>query len=144
MKHFSFRLAVVNVCPVLVPSELLSSTHLPTSEGWTAELTVGLWLVVPTTGFEPTLVDLAYGSKHCALTTRPHHHNTIESNRRLARTGSWARSLSYGSGFHEAVSSCLLSNSAFVLNREGSEPSCVTRRGHKGSFTTSLGTSPLL
>ena len=53
MKHFSFRLAVVNVCPVLVPSELLLSTHLPTSEGWTAELAVGLWLVVPTTGFEP-------------------------------------------------------------------------------------------
>ena len=48
MKHFSFRLAVVKVCPVLLPSELLLSTHLPTSEGWTAELTVGLWLVVPT------------------------------------------------------------------------------------------------
>ena len=54
-----FRLAVVNVCPVLVPSELLLSTHLPTSEGWTAELTVGLWLVIPTTGFEPTQVDRA-------------------------------------------------------------------------------------
>ena len=53
-----FRLAVVNVCPVLLPSESLLSTHLPTSEGWTAELTVGLWLVVPTTGFEPTRVDL--------------------------------------------------------------------------------------
>ena len=53
-----FRLAVINVCPVLVPSELLLSIHLPTSEGWTAELTVGLWLVVPTTGFEPTRVDL--------------------------------------------------------------------------------------
>ena len=59
MKHFSIRLAVINVCPVLAPSELLLSTHLPTSEGWTAELTVGLWLVVPTTGFEPTRVDLA-------------------------------------------------------------------------------------
>ena len=43
MEHFSFRLAVINVCPVLVSSELLLSTHLPTSEGWTAELTVGLW-----------------------------------------------------------------------------------------------------
>ena len=43
MKHFNFRLAVINVCPVLVSSELLLSTHLPTSEGWTAELTVGLW-----------------------------------------------------------------------------------------------------
>ena len=59
LKHFSFRLAVINVCPVLVPSELLLSTHLPTSEGWTAELTVGLWLVVPKKGFEPTRVDLA-------------------------------------------------------------------------------------
>ena len=54
-----FRLAVINVCPVLVPSELLLSTHLPTLEGWTAELAVRLWLVVPTTGFEPTRVDLA-------------------------------------------------------------------------------------
>ena len=54
-----FRSAVINVCPVLVLSELLLSTHLPTSEGWTAELTVGLWLVVPMTGFEPMLVDLA-------------------------------------------------------------------------------------
>ena len=43
---------------MLVASQLLLSTHLPTSEGLTAELTVGLWLVVPTTGFEPTLVDL--------------------------------------------------------------------------------------
>ena len=57
MKHFNFRLAVINVCLVLVPSELLLSTHLPTSEGWTAELTVGLWEVVLTTGFEPTRVD---------------------------------------------------------------------------------------
>ena len=31
-----------------------SDTHLPTSEGWTAELTVGSWLVVQTTGLEPT------------------------------------------------------------------------------------------
>ena len=54
-----FRSAVINVCPVLVLSELLLSTHLPTLEGWTAELTVGLWLVVPTTGFETMLVDLA-------------------------------------------------------------------------------------
>ena len=53
-----FRLAVINVCSMLVPSELLLSTHLPTSEGLTAELTVGLWLVVPTTGFEPTRVDM--------------------------------------------------------------------------------------
>ena len=59
IEHFSFRLAAINVCPVLVPSELLLSTHLPISEGWAAELTVGLWLVVPTTGFEPTRVDLA-------------------------------------------------------------------------------------
>ena len=60
MKHLIFfRLAVINVCPVLVPSELLLSTQLPTSEGWTAELAVGLWLVVPTTGFERTRVDLA-------------------------------------------------------------------------------------
>ena len=33
IKLFSFRLAVINVCPVLVPSELLLSTRLPTSEG---------------------------------------------------------------------------------------------------------------
>ena len=52
-----FRLAVITVCPVLVPSELLLSTHLPASEGWTAELAVGLWLVAPTTG--STRVDLA-------------------------------------------------------------------------------------
>ena len=37
MKHFSFGLAAINVCPVLVPSELLLSTHLSTSERWTAE-----------------------------------------------------------------------------------------------------------
>ena len=59
MKHFSFRLTVINVCPVLVPSELFLSTHSPTSEGWTGELAVGLWLVVPTMGLEPTRVDLA-------------------------------------------------------------------------------------
>ena len=59
MKHFSFRFAVIDVCPVLVSSELLLSTHLSTSEGWTAELTVGLWFVIPMTGFEPTRVDLA-------------------------------------------------------------------------------------
>ena len=41
MKHFRFRLAVINVCPVLVPSELLWSIHLLTSEGWTAELACG-------------------------------------------------------------------------------------------------------
>ena len=58
MKYFSFRLAIINVCPVLVSSELLLSTHLPTSERWTAELTVGLYLAVSTTGFEPTRVYL--------------------------------------------------------------------------------------
>ena len=58
IKHFNFRLAVINVCPVLVPSELLLNTHLLTSEGWTAELTVDLWFVIPTTGFEPTQGDL--------------------------------------------------------------------------------------
>ena len=46
------------MCPVLLPSELPLSTHLPTSEGWTAESTVGLWLAVPTMGFEPMRVDL--------------------------------------------------------------------------------------
>ena len=54
IKHFNFGLAAVNVCPVLVPSELLLSTHLPTSEGWTAELTVGLWPVALMTGFKPS------------------------------------------------------------------------------------------
>ena len=33
MKHFNFILAVVNVCPVLVPSELFLSADLPTSIG---------------------------------------------------------------------------------------------------------------
>ena len=58
MKHFSFRLAVINVSSACA-LEVLLSTHLPTSEGWTAELTAGLSLVVPRTGFEPTRVDLA-------------------------------------------------------------------------------------
>ena len=59
IKHFSFRLAVINLYLMLMTSELLLSTHLPTSEGWTAELVFGLWLVVPTKGFEPTTrVDL--------------------------------------------------------------------------------------
>ena len=46
-------------------SEFLLSTHLPTSEGWTAELTVGLWLVVPTTGFEPMRVYLTRFETRC-------------------------------------------------------------------------------
>ena len=29
---------------------ITSGTHSPTSEGWTAEFAVGLWLVVPMTG----------------------------------------------------------------------------------------------
>ena len=33
-----------------MPSELLLSSHSPTSEGWIVELAVGLWLVVPTIG----------------------------------------------------------------------------------------------
>ena len=35
------------MCPVLVSSELLLSTHLPTSEGWIAELTSKQALMVP-------------------------------------------------------------------------------------------------
>ena len=62
-KHTELQLLIsFNQCvsnALLVPSELLLSTHLPTSEGWTTELTVGLRLVVPTTGFEPKRVDLA-------------------------------------------------------------------------------------
>ena len=46
------------MCPVLVPSEIPSSIHLPTSEGWAAELTVGVRLVAPTMGFDPTRVDV--------------------------------------------------------------------------------------
>ena len=42
LKHFNFRLAVINICPVRVPSESFLSTHIPTSEGWIVELTVGL------------------------------------------------------------------------------------------------------
>ena len=38
---------------LLVPSELFLSIHSQTSEGWTAELAVGLWLVVPAMGFKP-------------------------------------------------------------------------------------------
>ena len=58
IKHFNFRLAVINVCPVVVASELLLSIHLPTLEGWTSGLTVGLWLVVPKMGFKLTQVEL--------------------------------------------------------------------------------------
>ena len=65
MKHFSLRLAVINVCPVLISSELLLSTHLPTSEGWTAELIVGLWLVAPTTGLKPTRADFTRFETQC-------------------------------------------------------------------------------
>ena len=43
IKHLKLRLALINVCPVFVSSELLLSTHLPTLEGWAAELTVCLW-----------------------------------------------------------------------------------------------------
>ena len=50
--HFNFGLAVINVCPVLVSSELSLRTRLPMSEGWTAELTVGLWLMVPMMRFK--------------------------------------------------------------------------------------------
>ena len=39
-------------------SELFLGTHFLTLEGWTAVLTVGLWTVAPTTGFEPMRVDL--------------------------------------------------------------------------------------
>ena len=60
---------------LLVPSEPLLSTHSPTLEGWTVDLVVGLWLVVPTRGFEPTRVDL--------LTTRPHHH-MLHSNPKIS------------------------------------------------------------
>ena len=45
------------VAKLLVPSEFLLSNRLPTLEGWTAEVAVGLWLVIPTAGFEPTGVD---------------------------------------------------------------------------------------
>ena len=65
MKHVSFKLAVINVCPVLVPLELLLSTHLSTSEIWTAEFDVGLWLMIPTIGFEPSRVDLARPETRC-------------------------------------------------------------------------------
>ena len=58
IQHFNFRLAVINLCPGVVPSELLLSTHSPTLEGLTAELTFGLWLVAPKMGFEPTGADL--------------------------------------------------------------------------------------
>ena len=36
-----------------MPSGLLLSTNLLTLEEWTADLGVGLWLMVPMTGFEP-------------------------------------------------------------------------------------------
>ena len=44
------------VALLLVPSEFPLS-HLPTLEGWTAELAVGLLFVASVTGFEPTQVD---------------------------------------------------------------------------------------
>ena len=54
MKHFSFRLAVINACPMHVPSELLLSTDLGRMDSW-----VHCWLEVgPKTEFEPTRVDL--------------------------------------------------------------------------------------
>ena len=55
-----------------MPSELLLITlitHSPTSEGWTAEFGVGLWLVVPRMGLEPRQED---PTKHCVLTIQPH------------------------------------------------------------------------
>ena len=67
------------MCPVLVPSELLLSTHLPTSEGWTAELAVGFWLVAQTTGIRthasrPRMI-------HCALATwHPRENNSACKN----------------------------------------------------------------
>ena len=79
MKQFSFRLAAINVCPVLVPSEILPSTHLPTTEGLTAEWTVSLRLMVPATGFEPTLVGLVLFE-----TLRLNHSVTPPLNRQLA------------------------------------------------------------
>ena len=48
-----------------MPSELPLSTHLPTWEGWTAELGAGIWFVVPPTGFEPTPVDLSIFETLC-------------------------------------------------------------------------------
>ena len=39
-----------------VPSEIPLSTHLPTLEGWTAEMAAGLWLAESVTGFESTWV----------------------------------------------------------------------------------------
>ena len=39
-----------------MPSELPLSTHLPTSEGWTAEVVSGLWLAESATALEPTRV----------------------------------------------------------------------------------------
>ena len=54
----------------LVPSELPPSTHLPTSEGRTAELAAGLWLAKSATGREPTRYT-PQGLKHCALSTWP-------------------------------------------------------------------------
>ena len=41
LQHFGFY-----------PQELHLSTHLPTLEGWTAELAVGSWLVVLVMEFE--------------------------------------------------------------------------------------------
>ena len=73
IENFNLRLAVVNVCPVYVSSEFLLSTHLSTSEGWTAELTVVLWFAIPTTGFEPTQADLTRFETLCLnhSATRP-------------------------------------------------------------------------
>ena len=59
IEHFNLRLAVISVCPVPVPSELLLSTHLPTSEGCTAELTADLRSVALTVELEPRREDPA-------------------------------------------------------------------------------------
>ena len=40
-----------------MPSDLPLGSHLPTPEGWTAELAASLWFVVLAMGFEPTRVE---------------------------------------------------------------------------------------
>ena len=47
---------IADVALQLLPSELPLSTHLPTLEGWTAELAAGLWLAGSAKGFDPTRV----------------------------------------------------------------------------------------
>ena len=52
---FLAAMQLVQSCgTTVVSSELPLSTHLLTSEGWTADMAAGLWIIMSGTGFDPT------------------------------------------------------------------------------------------